>query len=441
MTTPSTPRRAGPYAGNSVSTTFNFAFKVFAASEVAVVKADIYGAESTLVLNSDYSVTLNEDQGANPGGTITYPILGTPLATGEQLVLTGGLAYGQTTSLPNGGAYNATVVERTFDRIVMLVQQLLEMAGRGIQLAVTASSSVSNKLPSPVAGAFLAWNGAANAIVNAAGMASVAVSSFMATVVTAADAATARATLGAAKSGANTDITSLSSPALGSATATTQTAGDNSTKVATTAYVATAAAAAVAPIVPGFSSMAVISTTGASTWTIPAGVTKAKVTVVGGGNSGNAGSTACGTIAFGGGGGGGGGVGISYLTGLIPGNTLTTNVGAAATSSSLSSGTQTITTITATAGAVGGSQGGGAGGTSSGAQLNVSGNAGGTACYYPNAASGWGGSGGHAAGFAGGGAGGNGTSNAGTSYGAGGGGGSHAVGGGAGYQGVIIIEY
>lgn len=40
-----------------------------------------------------------------------------------------------------------------------------------------------------------------------------------------------------AASGANTDITSLNSPALGSATATTQALEDNSTKVATTAYV------------------------------------------------------------------------------------------------------------------------------------------------------------------------------------------------------------
>jgi hypothetical protein len=45
---------------------------------------------------------------------------------------------------------------------------------------------------------------------------------------------------GNAASGANTDITSLNSPALGSATATTQTPGDNSTKVATTAFVAAA---------------------------------------------------------------------------------------------------------------------------------------------------------------------------------------------------------
>lgn len=51
------------------------------------------------------------------------------------------------------------------------------------------------------------------------------------------DAATARSNLGAAASGANTDITSLNSPSLGSATATTQTSGDATTKVATTAFV------------------------------------------------------------------------------------------------------------------------------------------------------------------------------------------------------------
>jgi hypothetical protein len=47
----------------------------------------------------------------------------------------------------------------------------------------------------------------------------------------------ARAALGAAASGANTDITSLASPALGSATATTQARGTNNTDVATTAFV------------------------------------------------------------------------------------------------------------------------------------------------------------------------------------------------------------
>jgi hypothetical protein len=46
-----------------------------------------------------------------------------------------------------------------------------------------------------------------------------------------------RTSLGAAASGANTDITSLNAPALGAATATTAIAGSNGTGVATTAFV------------------------------------------------------------------------------------------------------------------------------------------------------------------------------------------------------------
>lgn len=237
MTTASTPRKAGPYTGDGVNTTFPFNFKVFSALEVGVIKADVNGTETTLVVNSDYTVVINEDQNANPGGYISYPVEGDELPATEKLALVGALEYSQPTGLPNGGAYNASVVERALDRIVMLSQQLLEMSSRGLRMAVTAASNVSSNLPSPVAGAFLAWNGTATALVNAAGMASVAVSAFMATVVGAADAAAARLALGAAKSGANTDITSLASPALGSATATTQTAGDGSTKVATCAYV------------------------------------------------------------------------------------------------------------------------------------------------------------------------------------------------------------
>lgn len=67
------------------------------------------------------------------------------------------------------------------------------------------------------------------------------VSAFAATVLDDANAAAARVTLGAAASGANTDITSLAGPAIGAATATTQAAGTGNTTVATTAFFAASA--------------------------------------------------------------------------------------------------------------------------------------------------------------------------------------------------------
>lgn len=121
------------------------------------------------------------------------------------------------------------------------------------------------------------------------------------------------------------------------------------------------------------------------TFTIPAGVTKLKVTIVGGGGAGGGG----GATAAMGAGGGAGGCGIAYLTGLTPGNTITVTAGVggtgvsgatgnSGTASSISSGTQTISTVTANGGAGGigntiGLNGGGAGGTVSGATLTLGG--------------------------------------------------------------------
>lgn len=177
MTVSATTRKAGPYTGNGVATSFSFAFKVFATTDVQVVKASTSGVESTLVLNSDYSVTLNADQNASPGGSIAYPLSGSPLAAGEKLAIVGSLDYSQTTTLPSGGAYSASVVERALDRLAILAQQILEIASRGVRLATTAATNVSASLPSPVASSVLGWNNTGTSLQNYdAGQLGVAVS-------------------------------------------------------------------------------------------------------------------------------------------------------------------------------------------------------------------------------------------------------------------------
>ena len=76
MTISSENRKAGPFSGNGVTTAFPFTFKVFAATEVYVVRADEDGVETVLVQNSGNTVALNPNQNTNPGGTVT---LSTPL--------------------------------------------------------------------------------------------------------------------------------------------------------------------------------------------------------------------------------------------------------------------------------------------------------------------------------------------------------------------------
>lgn len=127
--------------------------------------------------------------------------------------------------------------------------------------------------------------------------------------------------------------------------------------------------------------------TSSGTFTIAAGVTQIKVTVVaGGGGGGGAGTT------NNGGGGGAGGNSIKWLTGLTPGNTLAVTVGAGGTgvsantgntgtNSQVASGTQSITTIVANAGTGGfgfaaASPGGSGGAAGSGADIAVPGSGG-----------------------------------------------------------------
>jgi len=196
MTVPSTIRKAGPYNGNDVATAFAFSFKVFTSADIAVTVADVDGTETLLVLDSDYSVTLNGDQDASPGGSITYPLSGTPLATGEALVIVGDLDYGQDLDVPTGGDFNPAALEDALDKQAMRTQQLLEINGRSMTLAVTSDAGVSTSLPSPVAGRFIGWNATADALINYAGTTGVAVSSFMEGVVAAATGALARAALG-----------------------------------------------------------------------------------------------------------------------------------------------------------------------------------------------------------------------------------------------------
>jgi hypothetical protein len=158
MTVSATPRRAGPYAGNGVTTLFPFNFKVFTADDLEVVYTGADGVPVTLVLNSDYSVLLNPDQDANPGGSITYPLFIGPtpiLPVGATLTAIGDLPYSQPTDITNTGRFLPQVFENALDRLTIQVQQLAEIAGRTLQAAV--GTTVSLIFPAPSAGKFIRW--------------------------------------------------------------------------------------------------------------------------------------------------------------------------------------------------------------------------------------------------------------------------------------------
>ena len=85
-------------------------------------------------------------------------------------------------------------------------------------------------------------------------------------------------------------------------------------------------------IAGGFSNLQIFTSSGS--WTVPAGITKAKVTVIGGGGGGGG----VNGDGFVGGGGGGGGGSIRLVTGLTPGNSVTVTVGAGGTAANDTAG-------------------------------------------------------------------------------------------------------
>ncbi|NYT45146.1 hypothetical protein H0A64_09970, partial [Alcaligenaceae bacterium] len=136
MTIDSSVRRAGPFAGNGSTVDFPFEFKVFGREDIRVTVADPDNVEIVLQLDSDYSVIVNPDQAQAPGGTVTYPISGSPLPVGHKLVLTGALSYEQPTAITNLGGFYPKVLEDALDRATIQIQQLEEEVNRSIKIGV-----------------------------------------------------------------------------------------------------------------------------------------------------------------------------------------------------------------------------------------------------------------------------------------------------------------
>ncbi|CAB4149545.1 hypothetical protein UFOVP555_8 [uncultured Caudovirales phage] len=133
MTINSETRVAGPFEGNDSTVTFPFSFKVFDSDELLVVRAT--GAtETVLVLGTNYSVTLNPDQNASPGGSVT---LTAPLASGSLLTLTSDLEYLQPLDLTNQGGFYPRVINNAFDRVTILLQQLKAIANRTLKFPLS----------------------------------------------------------------------------------------------------------------------------------------------------------------------------------------------------------------------------------------------------------------------------------------------------------------
>lgn len=250
MTISSQTRKAGPFNGNDVTTSFPFTFKSFAKNDVQVIHTNASAIEAILVLDSDYSVALNADQNASPGGSISY----SALATGEKLTILGNVDYNQETDIQNQGGFYPEVFEDALDKLTMQVQQVNEKADRAVKVNVSSGVSPDDYLTtvngykaaatlSAAAAATSATNAgtsetnAATSEANASASATSAASSATSSAASASSASTSAANAAASETAAANSATSAASSAN---TSTTQ-AGIATTKAGEAAASKTAA--------------------------------------------------------------------------------------------------------------------------------------------------------------------------------------------------------
>lgn len=154
MTVATTTITAGPYTGNNLLDTYAYGFKISSSDQLIVYETDDEGAITTLILNTDYTVT---GVGNPAGGTVVRTAGNLP--TDYKWYIRSNFALTQSTNFSSQGAFFPAVHEAAIDKLTMLVQQLEDRLKRAVKFADNYSGTLNMTLPTPVAGDYLRWKG------------------------------------------------------------------------------------------------------------------------------------------------------------------------------------------------------------------------------------------------------------------------------------------
>lgn len=253
MTISSQTRKAGPFIGNGSTTAFPFTFKVFAASDLVVTRANTVGTETVLAVGTDYTVALNSNQNSNPGGTVT---LTSALALNFRLVITSAVPNLQPVDITNNGGFYPKVINDALDRLTILAQQNTLDNSRSVKVPVT-SDVTGDQLTAQLFGA---RDQAAASASAAAGSAAAASSSASSASTSAANAAGSATSAGNSATNAAASATAAAGSATSAANSAT-TAGNNATTATTQATNAANSATAAATSATNAATSATTATT------------------------------------------------------------------------------------------------------------------------------------------------------------------------------------
>lgn len=155
--------------GNGSTTAFPFGFKVWKAADLEVSVTDASGAVSVV---TNWSVVLTP----SGGGTVTYPLTGSPLPTGHKITIARSMDFLQDVDLVSGTRWDPEVVETALDRATAERQQLKERLDRAVTTPIS-SSTTPEQLASDLFAARDTAVSAASSAANSAATAQVAANS------------------------------------------------------------------------------------------------------------------------------------------------------------------------------------------------------------------------------------------------------------------------
>lgn len=187
------------YTISSSTNSFAFNFPIFSTGDLRVIRVSSAGVETVLTLSTHYSVSA----ATNPNDPTPWPNGGTVTTVSSysdgQIIIKRELAFTQGTSLPASGSFPSKNVEAASDRAVMLLQQLNEQVARAFVLAESDTTNPVLPTATERASKFLAFDASGNLTVatGSAGDSGLVVTAFIETLLDDANAAAARATLGA----------------------------------------------------------------------------------------------------------------------------------------------------------------------------------------------------------------------------------------------------
>lgn len=122
------------YSGNASRTSFPFSFGTTQEVEVKAYITSALGDNTPLVINTDFSVT---GAGSPTGGTVTYPISGSPLASGVTITIYRETDLTQLNDLRRQSGVDSEVWEGMADKLTHIVQE----QSRDIERALLSSET------------------------------------------------------------------------------------------------------------------------------------------------------------------------------------------------------------------------------------------------------------------------------------------------------------